>query len=277
MFCSDGELAEPLSARFLKEATAPNLKSIVRCAMHCAQKSLENSIHSSAVATELLSTLVYAYSSGRHGNESDMGGLARAIRNSEKLKDTFHRHVQAVTDVDKIFSQAHAMNFAPQRFNTILDMMQFVSLHAGPLISMLTEVHHGDPDLRKWSKKMLQALCPDNLVLCALLAELAACAAKYCHAFDAAKKSRYTSITQTAALLLQLKQELHKLFSFQQGESVQEPLCLSDKYSAGYLQILQRSYNLLVDQADSCVQIVSGFSCATPATKKTKKFSLRLW
>ncbi|CAE7814095.1 unnamed protein product [Symbiodinium sp. CCMP2592] len=249
VFCSDGEAAEPLSARFLKEAAAPNLRSVVRCTMHCAQKSLENSIHSSSVATELLNTLVYAYSSGRHGQDSDMGGLARAIRNSEKLKTCFERHVQAVNDVDKIFSKAHAMNFAPQRFNTILEMMQFVSLHAGPLISMLTEVHHADPALHNWSKKMLQALCPDNLVLCALLAELAACAAKYCHAFDAVKKSRYTSMTQTAALLLQLKQELHKLFAFQQGESMQEPLCLADRYTAGYLQSLQRSYNLLVDQA----------------------------
>ena len=257
VFYSDGELSEPLSARFLRESgAAPNLQSVVRCSMHAAQRSLEAAIQSCSEAKELLHVLVTAYSAGRSGQQSDMGGLARAIRNSDKLQCTLKRHTEAVAGVDTILQKAHSMNFAPQRFDTILTITQHIALHAGPLVSMVTDTYHADPDLRQWCKKILAALSPQNLVFVALLAELSSCAARYVHAFDAAKKSRFSSMTQTAALLLQLKQELKKLFSFQDGPGAayKEPLCLSERYTAGYLQILQRSYNLLVEKA-SCAWV----------------------
>ncbi|CAE7207230.1 unnamed protein product [Symbiodinium sp. CCMP2456] len=229
---------------------SPNFKAVVRCCMHASQKALENAIKACKPAQKVIDDLIFAYSSSSTtGQAKDLGGLSRALRNSCKVNATFMRYAN---EFDAVLEKACKVNsFAAQRFNTILEVSQGLIWNVTPLVSCLVEIHKRDDRLRAWAAKMLQALCPKSLILLSLLAELAACASKFCHAFDNAKKSgKRSSITRTAGLLVQLKDELQRLFYFQRPDgSFQEPLCLAEHYTAGFLQLLQRSYSLLETNA----------------------------
>ena len=101
---------------------------------------------------------------------------------SQKAHATFMRYTN---EFDAVLEKACKVNsFAPQRFDTIVEVSQGLILNVTPLVSCLVEIHKRDDRLRAWAAKML----PKNLILLSLLAELAACPSTFCHAFDTAQE-----------------------------------------------------------------------------------------
>lgn len=86
---------------FQEQGTLPSLKAIVRCGVHSATRALENALSCDETIEQLVALLVNGYSTG-HGEN---GGLARAIRDSNKLRELLllqEEHAATVRTTDEI-------------------------------------------------------------------------------------------------------------------------------------------------------------------------------
>ncbi|CAE7222893.1 unnamed protein product [Symbiodinium sp. CCMP2592] len=244
VFCSDGEPAEQACPQMLKGLSGFNLKASFRCNLHSAQRSLENILQGNPNITKLLDVLISKYSSSSRGG--DPGGFARALKNSARLNKLFTDHCQ---QVDGIMRRAGTLSYAPQRFDTILEVCETLCVNMRAVVSCLQELVVRGDQHKAWAAGLLQQLSPDNMVLLSLVAELLRTAKKYIHAFDNLRKGP-SSLARASHLLRGLKQECNQLFSFrQESGQFQEPLVLSRHYDAGMLSVLRRGYDFLSAEA----------------------------
>lgn len=219
-----------------------NLKGIVRCSMHVGQKSLERAVEACDPVNDLVQGLIFAYAK----KKGEPGGFARALTNSCRLSKVF---ADNVSSTDSVLKSAQ-LNFAAQRYNTIVDVAQCLVLNIEAVLTTLTEVHLSMPHLTKWSAQLLQLLHLENLILLAMVAELASLCSTYVHAFDNKVRGGLSHAANKAAAVYELRYHANKVFSFTSltGEQ-QEPLALSDSYSAGFLQLLKSGYDMCVSKA----------------------------
>ena len=126
-------------------------------------------------AQHLVSTLVNGYSSGGHL------GFARAVPNSVKLRSLFKKQASLV---DSALKNAGSMGFAPQRFDTIMEVSTAIVLNLEAVVRTLHEVQIIDLKHKQWATDILATLSRSNLILLALLVELCRTASSYIHKFD---------------------------------------------------------------------------------------------
>lgn len=253
VFFADGEASEQLCPHLFAKLSGFKLRGTFRCNLHAGQRSLENAISSDPEVERVIGALITNYSgSGQKDKKQVMlGGFARAVRNSTRLAAMFSE--RAAAELDSLLAagscHGHGMNFAPQRFDTILQMSSKLLLHLVPVIRTLTDIQVRDPTLSKWASSLLQVMTADNLIMLALLAELCQVASSFHHKFEQNLKSP-SCLAKCAQHYHAMKQQLNKLFSFRsESGALQEPLCLSAGYSCGFCAVLQRQYNMLVSGA----------------------------
>ncbi|CAE7264756.1 unnamed protein product [Symbiodinium sp. CCMP2592] len=244
VFCSDGERAEPLSARLAKEQhVLPSLKAVLRCSAHSAHKALENSLASDPRAKDLVDALISAYSDEASGMA---GGLARALTNSLKLADLVEK--ESAEQTDHLVSK---MRFAAQRFGSLTEVAGHIVRNTKVLITALTKVGN------QWANNLLHTCFrPKKLLLFALIAEFGAAAMRFIRKFDNNESVDGGGVGKVPALCREvalLEQELQTLFAFRtpaaNENQLSEPLVLSEKYSTGFVQIMQKQFNFLVEEA----------------------------
>ena len=219
------------------------LKSILRCQLHAGQGGLEKALQSDDSCQELVKNLITAYSPS--DDDGDMGSLARAMKNSHKLRQMFHKaSASAVENLEAKLQTLVSFRYAPQRFNSVLEIAQLVVLHVRPLIHTLVQIKITEPKKVKWCERMLRFFTGPKLLLLAMIAELAASAARYNHRYDNVG-GQPTQVSRSAYWYATLADELERLFGFSQGE----PLVLAPQYSKGFVGILRSSYDVLVDES----------------------------
>ena len=105
---TDGEAAELLSQRFIKELDIlPELTVFLRCSLHALTRSLENALKSDKHCNDLLEMFVLKLVGSQNGQH---GAFARAVKNSEKLKHQFGEDVaKAVTGIANEVSELGAI------------------------------------------------------------------------------------------------------------------------------------------------------------------------
>eukprot|EP00435_Cladocopium_sp_Y103_P014618 s2531_g3.t1 len=144
--------------------------------------------------------LAQARSSHQMAKEQSLWGLASArllwifgpwdqelFESAEALSENVMRDMETL---DAHFKHMVKFRFAPQRFDTVLEVACIICLHVKPLVRTLVQlqINSDDPRMSTWSKKMLGFFQGPHLIRLALIAELAASAAKYHHCFDMTKK-----------------------------------------------------------------------------------------
>ena len=163
-----------------------------------------------------------------------------------KMRHLFAQNVMAdIERLDSALSKMVTFRFAPQRFDTVLDVSKLIIVNVRPLVETLLQIRLMDKKKQDWCGKMLKCFEPGNLLLLAMIAELAQSASRFHHKFDNAGAVP-TQIARTGYWFDGLKKELQKLFFFEEGR---EPLVLSRDYSAGFVELLRRTYNLMISES----------------------------
>ena len=235
----------PLLQSLVQEAQdLKELTIILRCHLHSAQRSLENALNSESRVSKLVEALVTA--SSPPSDDRNLGGLARGIRNSSKLTKLLGQCLEGCNAADSALGSLHV---APQRFDSIMLVCVTLTENVVPVLRALHLFRVHSPKLRHWAEKMTRVFSADNMILLSLLAELSATCAKFHHRFDTNRHQ----LARSNFYFAQLKSHLKRLFSLEDGK---EPLVLCHEYTAGYLQRLSASVNLLEPEAlvyDQCL------------------------
>ena len=195
-------------------------------------------MHADKRTAELMECLITGYSDAQ-----SLGGFARAIRNSCRLKASYARHCE---ELDSVLQKASTggWSFAPQRFSTVLQVSETLCLNMGPALKTLQEAVVRGGQNRDWAMRVLQTLNPENMLLLALLCELCKVAQRYVHRWD--RSADKTTLADTALEFENFKLEANRLFSFRSLDGdLQQPLVLSPDCTSGMPQLLRASYNLL--------------------------------
>ena len=198
----------------------------------------------------LIEKFVSAYSSGK----GEPGGLARALKNSPRLKAKFKTEQSAwVESLDETLTKMANFSFAPQRFGTVSELSSLVIRNLNAIVRFLTELRAANDEVGQWAQRLLECICDSrNMLLLALVAELSSVATRFARRFDGVREAtqRKPHIARNAGWLLVLEDEIRRLFHFRNEEGrLQEPLVLSADFDKGFVQILQRAWNLLSAEA----------------------------
>ncbi|CAE7243639.1 ygeX, partial [Symbiodinium sp. CCMP2456] len=222
-----------------EQGTLAGLKACLRCHCHASIKALEKALESSPEVAALLADWIHAYSSNDGANP---GGFARAVRNSDKLREQFSEFQK----LDEASASLGAMSYAPQRFGTLMQVATCIVKNIRPIFDMLAELKVGKTKLSGWAGKLLKnCFRADRLILFALISEFSETATKYSRAFDNVKEQGrcVSNIARTAHLIDSLEARLRQLFSFRDKEgALQKPLVLQDGYN-GHLQRVKETWN----------------------------------
>ncbi|OLP73877.1 hypothetical protein AK812_SmicGene46741, partial [Symbiodinium microadriaticum] len=219
-----------------------NVVASFRCHLHSAQKTLENCMQADKRTADLMDSLIVGYA-----DSSGLGGFARAIRNSLRLKASYGKHCQ---ELDSVLCKASTggWSFAPQRFSTVLSVSETLCLNMGPALKTLQESVIRGGRNKEWARRVLAVLKPENMLLLALLCELCKVAQRYVHRWD--RSVDQTTVADTALEFERFKLEANRLFSFRSVDGdLQQPLVLSPDFTSGMPQLLRASYNLLQQEA----------------------------
>ena len=217
------------------------LRCVLRCQLHKGQRSLENAIAADDRCKMLVDGLITAYST----SSTDHGSLARGLKNT-KLKSMFAEHCQKDIDaLDGHLTKLTGFRFAAQRFDSILEVARLIVLHIRPIVHSLVHLQLSDRKYEKWCSKMLSFFTGPNLLLLSLIVELAASCSRYHHRFDNAG-AKATMICKMGYWFENLKSELDRLFFFKDGSP---PLVFSHDFTAGFVQTMRSSYDLLVTES----------------------------
>ena len=236
----------------------------MRCGVHSATKALENALSCDERIEQLVTLLINGYSSG-HGEN---GGLARAIRNSNKLRGLLQEeHAATVRTTDEILGRLLSMRFAPQRFGTLCDVATQILLNVRSLFGLLVKMD------TPWSHKLLtEVFQPKKLLLLAMVAEMSAAAMRFVRKLD---NSCAFAAEQVGEAVEQLEKELDDLFSFKSADgSTREPLILDSTFTMGFVQLLGREFRVQVSKLYSVFLGISNktvpsciFHCNKPLSK----------
>lgn len=163
---------------------------------------------------DLMDSLIVGYA-----DANGLGGFARAIRNSCRLKASYARHCE---DLDSVLCKASTggWSFAPQRFSTVLSVSETLCLNMGPALKTLQESVIRGGKNKEWARRVLAVLKPENMLLLALLCELCKVAQRYVHRWD--RSADQTTVADTALEFESFKLEANRLFSVR---SVQFQIC----------------------------------------------------
>ena len=241
----DGEPAEQLCPQMVK-GLGCNVVASFRCHLHSAQKTLENCMQADKRTADLMDSLIVGYA-----DSSGLGGFARAIRNSLRLKASYGKHCQ---ELDSVLCKASTggWSFAPQRFSTVLSVSETLCLNMGPASKTLQESVIRGGRNKEWARRVLAVLKPENMLLLALLCELCKVAQRYVHRWD--RSVDQTTVADTALEFERFKLEANRLFSFRSVDGdFQQPLVLSPDFTSGMPQLLRASYNLLQQEVSCCL------------------------
>ena len=134
----------------------PAVKTIHRCSMHSAQKSLENACNGEVEVKRVLDALVCG-PAGK-GKDGDPGGLGRAVANSRKLQAHLKtKKKDRVESVVELLNTDFALHFAKQRFDSMADCTRRLVLDIDVVRDVLLEVAATDAKLSSWARKLLSA------------------------------------------------------------------------------------------------------------------------
>ena len=281
-FAADGESAEPLAAEFAKASgAAPALRAIVRCNMHAEQRSMEESLKSNPKILRILDLLVLRFSEGR-SDGSAKGSLARALKNSDKLRASFAEKAQAqLREVLKALEHSEqawqgpmkaraskrAVSSAPQRFDSILEALRTIILNYRAVVHFLVELSASpDDESDQWANALLDLLLDDETeALLPATAEFLQIGKKFVH-YSEGHLSQNNLIT-AARDDIQVKEELKQMFYPDEGRV---PLCISSNYTRGYYGILQQQLRSMADANTGEIIIMTGGGKAPPYHRRAK-------
>ncbi len=145
-FSADGEAAEQLTPKFLKESgTFPELVLMLRCYMHRLQREMENALTSDGLIKSLLDEFVRRFSDPK--DKTNPGGFARALRNCDDLRRQFMEAVgQCVKEIDSLLAglncvhvSKHDVSQAAQRFDSILDALRMIVVNIRAVVQFLVQ------------------------------------------------------------------------------------------------------------------------------------------
>lgn len=269
---ADGELAEQLGLRLAKEKLFINQKAVLRCGLHMTQKTLENAVlqdpHSKAILDEFV---LKASGSSRN----DPGAFTRAVRNSQRLKNTFKQAVKealqeiadtvdSLSEIPRVVQRGASVmqGSAPQRFDSILVCLRRFCWNVTGVIKFLVWEANSQSPTAAWANELLRFLLerdgrpgPQNLLLLALLAEFCEAVHVFVRDQEAGKDSGRHHISRTAAQIEDLESKLSDLFDVEDaGGKPRMPLALAKLYTAGYVNIIRNTLAL----GDASILVAAG-------------------
>ena len=200
---TDGETAELLSQRFIKELDIlPELTVFLRCSLHALTRSLENALKSDKHCNDVLEMFVLKFAGLQKGQH---GAFARAIRNSDKLKHKFGEEVakavegiaNEVAELGAICSKATKrggsinMSNSLARFSSWLHILVKVCYWGRAVMWFLWQTSVAGGPSSTWAREVLQFMTERtgsrgmaNCILLALIAEFTAACRKAITKFD---------------------------------------------------------------------------------------------
>ena len=258
---ADGEPAEQLSLRFIKELDIlPEVTVFMRCSLHATTRFLENALRSDTYCLEVLQTFVLKFAGLQNGQH---GSFARAIRNSEKLKYEFGEAVtNGLTELAKELQDLGAIAFKATRRGGDINMSNALSRFSSWLHILVKVCYWGraimwflwDTSLHgsvssAWAREILDfMLRPSekrgmaNCLLLAMIAEFTAAVRKAITKFDHNKKNTsVNNVATTARKLADMESELKHLFDVEHNGEPRLPWCLDAKYTFGFVAIMRQS------------------------------------
>jgi hypothetical protein len=249
-FQADGELAEQLSAAFMKVENTLPLRHAGRCGMHSKQKNMENSTGTDLFLKELLDMLIRNKAASKG---PDLGGLCRAVKNRERMRYNFTADVereldQLVKDLEelgefwngpaKMPTGKHTMSAAPQRFDSLLEGLRSIIWNIRGVVVFLVKLG------TEWAKALLDMFMrPEFEAGLPALAEFLEIGRQYVHK-DEGHDPDKSNLINSWSNFLDMKKDLNTMF---RGDEDRPPLLASDKYTKGYYQLMQKSLNSLGD------------------------------
>jgi hypothetical protein len=249
-FQADGELAEQLSAAFMKVENTLPLRHAGRCGMHSKQKNMENSTGTDLFLKELLDMLIRNKAASKG---PDLGGLCRAVKNRERMRYNFTADVereldQLVKDLEELGefwngpaktpTGKHTMSSAPQRFDSLLEGLRSIILNIRGVVVFLVKLG------TEWAKALLDLFMrPEFEAGLPALAEFLEIGRQYVHK-DEGHDPDKSNLINSWSNFLDMKKDLNTMF---RGDEDRPPLLASDKYTKGYYQLMQKSLNSLGD------------------------------
>ena len=259
-YCSDGELAEQLAARFCKEGDVlPNVVCVVRCTMHAKQKNLENALLTDPDVKKIIEELVTKFA-GK--GEGEHGGFARALRNSDKLRETFGEDVaSALAEVrkacleegleyegpTKCSSAKSAVTVAPQRFDSMLSTLRTIVFNARAVTVFCLRVMSSDGPSAPWASEVLLLLHSlRTRYLLPAITEMMQIVSRHVHGSEgklSQGKKEKDNIGTLAARDLDMEEELKDMFFERtKGGIKKAPLCIDPAYTRGYTALLKNAF-----------------------------------
>ena len=209
---------------------------------------MESALKSNPKINRMLNLLVPQSSVGRCDAK---GALSRALRNSDKLRSKFGKKAQeklqavqkALQDTEQAWMGPktapcgkHAVSSAPQRFDSILEVLRTIILNYLAVVEFLVELHASGDDCQGWSEELQKFLLEEETEsLLPAASEFLQIAKKYVH-YSEGHLSQNNLIT-AARDDIAVKAELQQMSS--PGEDG-VPFCISSRYSRGYYAILQQ-------------------------------------
>lgn len=249
----------------------PALRAVLRCNVHAMIRSMENAVHADPQISELVNLWVNGFPAS-----DSLGGFARAVRNSQKLAHKLQQKLEELHALDHSAKCLSSWHFAPQRFNTVVENCEKIILHLPVILEVLQECVAAKDKNSAWAQKILHTCFhPKRLIQLALLAEFAAAATAGAHKFDgkADGSHKASRLAKTVAWLEHLELRLNQLFSFRSREgTAQEPLCLNSSYTKGYLQILEKNFDLMQSKSVCSHGVLVFFASGATARKELRQW-----
>ena len=223
--------------------TLPSLRAVLRCNVHATIRSMENAIEADPQMAELIELWVNGFPA-----KDSLGGFSRAVRNSKRLAHRLQDKLGELEAIDHCAQSLSSWHFAPQRFNTMVENCEKILIHLPVVFEVLQECAAARDKNSAWAHKILQTCFhPRRLIQLAMLAEFCSAATAGAHEFDgkAAGSEKASRLAKASEGVDQLELRLNQLFSFRSMDGeLQQPLTLNPAYSTGFVQMLQRSFDL---------------------------------
>ena len=219
---------------------------------------------------DLLVTRQSAKSTPKVGEKKEMGSLARAIKNSDRLRWKFvEKKSKHMKELFKALAEAeeewegpaktpdgrHAVSSAPQRFDSIMEVLRLMVLSYGSFIEFLVDVvaeSNGGADI--WAQELLDLFMTEGFeaALAGIVEFLQICR-DYVHGSEGHLSK--SNLLTAARDMLSMKKRLHHMF-VDAGDGV--PMCMSAHYTRGYYALLQKQLLYMEDSSNGKIMFTTG-------------------
>ena len=189
----------------------------------------------------------------KKGERKERGALSRALRNSDRMRGKFADKLpESLVSLKAKLAEAedtwngprktpdgkHAVSSAPQRFDSILEVLRLLSLNLAAVIEFLVEVvaEYGDGSER-WAQDLLDLMLEEGFeALLPAVVEFMQICKKYVHRSEGHLSQ--SNLITAARDRLALQKELKQMFEADGGGVV--PLCVSSRYTRGYYALVKQ-------------------------------------